>query len=65
MASAVVRTARMVAKVSEANGEVEGRCDEIGVLMSSFSSMLTTIEDRASHGGQDMIMSCEPEAVRR
>jgi hypothetical protein len=64
MASAVVRTARMVANVSEANGGVGGRCDEICVLMSSFSRMLTTIEDQATHGGQDMIMSCEPEAVR-
>jgi two-component system, cell cycle response regulator len=27
---------------------VEGRCDEIGVLMASFSRMLTTIEDQAT-----------------
>jgi diguanylate cyclase (GGDEF)-like protein len=47
IASAVVRTAQMVAKVSKTSG-VEGRCDEIGMLMASFSRMLTTIEDQAT-----------------
>jgi methyl-accepting chemotaxis protein len=47
VAAAVVRTAQLVANASKATG-VEGRADEIGVLMSSFSRMLTTIEDQAT-----------------
>ena len=39
----MVRTAQLVANASKATG-VEGRADEIGVLISSFSHMLTTIE---------------------
>jgi diguanylate cyclase (GGDEF)-like protein len=46
VAAAVVRTVQIVAQVSEASG-AEGRSDELGVLMSSFSRMLTTIEDQA------------------
>jgi len=47
VAAAVVRTAQLVANASKATG-VEGRCDEIGVLMASFSRMLGTIEDQAA-----------------
>ena len=47
VAAAVVRTAQMVAEASKATG-TEGRGDEIGVLMGSFSRMLTTIEDQAT-----------------
>jgi diguanylate cyclase (GGDEF)-like protein len=47
VAAAVVRTAQLVAHVSKATN-VEGRSDEIGVLMASFSRMLTTIEDQAT-----------------
>ena len=47
VAAAVVRTAQLVAHASKATG-VEGRSDEIGVLMASFSRMLTTIEDQAT-----------------
>jgi diguanylate cyclase (GGDEF)-like protein len=47
MATAMVRTAQMVAEVSKASG-VEGRCDEIGLLMASLSRMLTTVEDQAT-----------------
>jgi diguanylate cyclase (GGDEF)-like protein len=47
VAAAVVRTAQLVANVSKATN-VEGRSDEIGVLMASFSRMLTTIEDQAT-----------------
>jgi diguanylate cyclase (GGDEF)-like protein len=43
----VVRTAELVANASEAT-HVEGRSDEIGLLMASFSRILTTIEDQAS-----------------
>lgn len=46
VAAAVVRTVQIVAQASEVNG-AEDRGDEIGVLMSSFSRMLTTIEDQA------------------
>jgi predicted signal transduction protein with EAL and GGDEF domain len=47
VAAAVVRTVQLVANTSKATG-VEGRCDEIGVLMASFSRMLGTIEDQAA-----------------
>ncbi len=47
VAAAVVRTAQLVANASQAMG-AEGRSDEIGVLMTSFSRMLTTIEDQAT-----------------
>jgi diguanylate cyclase (GGDEF)-like protein len=47
VAAAVVRTAQPVAHASKATN-VEGRSDEIGVLMASFSRMLTTIEDQAT-----------------
>jgi methyl-accepting chemotaxis protein len=47
VAAAVVRTAQLVASASKATG-VEGRSDEIGVLMASFSCMLGTIEDQAT-----------------
>jgi methyl-accepting chemotaxis protein len=45
--AAVVRTVQLVANASKATG-VEGRSDEIGVLMASFSRMLGTIEDQAA-----------------
>lgn len=47
VAVAVVRTAQMIADRTDVHG-VEGRCDEIGVLMASFSRMLTTIEEQAA-----------------
>ena len=47
VAAAVVRTAQLVANASKTTS-VEGRSDEIGVLMASFSRMLTTIEDQAA-----------------
>jgi len=47
VAVAVVRTAQMIADRTDVRG-VEGRCDEIGVLMASFSRMLTTIEEQAA-----------------
>jgi diguanylate cyclase (GGDEF)-like protein len=47
IAAAVVRTAQMVSEASKTTG-VAVRADEIGVLMGSFSRMLTTIADQAT-----------------
>jgi methyl-accepting chemotaxis protein len=47
IAAAVVRATQMVAEVSKVSS-VEGRCDEVGVLMASLSRMLSTIEEQAS-----------------
>jgi hypothetical protein len=59
VAAAVVRTVQLVANASKATG-VEARADEIGVLMASFSHMLTTIEDQATQINTFRLSSIQP-----
>lgn len=61
VAAAVVRTAQLIADHADVRG-VEGRCDEIGVLMASFSRLLTTIEAQAA---QIKIFSTQLDAAYR